>query len=291
MQLGKVGVWLGSVGMLPAAEERDAVRRLEAAGYGTLWYGESPRNREAFVHAALLLAATEHAAVASGILNILLRHPTATANGAAALGEAYPDRFVLGLGVSHRPTAVSLHETYGRPLAQMRAYLDAMEGGVYQVASPPEPVPVVLAALGPRMLELARDRTQGAHPYLTTPEHTALAREILGPGSLLAPEQSFVLETDAGRARTIAREHLSRYLKLENYANNWRRLGFSEDDVAGEGSDRLVDALVAWGDVDAVAARVRAHLDAGADHVCVQALGPDPVGQLLRVCDDLRSLR
>ncbi|HET7571526.1 MAG TPA: TIGR03620 family F420-dependent LLM class oxidoreductase [Gaiellaceae bacterium] len=279
MALGRVGVWVGRLGVLPAREEAAAARELERLGYGALWYGEGPFNREAFAHAALLLAATERVAVASGIASIWLREPVSARNGALALAEAHPGRFVLGLGVSHAPLVERIGREYRRPLAAMRTYLSEMDAaGEYRAAAPAEPAPVVLAALGPLMLELSRDAADGAHPYLTTPEHTRRAREILGAGKLLAPEQAFALETDPARARAVGREHVGRYLELPNYRNNWLRLGLDVEDVDG-----LVDALVAWGDEAAVRARVEEHLAAGADHVCVQAIGEDPLGDLRRL--------
>jgi probable F420-dependent oxidoreductase len=289
MSLGRVGVWLGSIALLRADEERSAVRELEAAGYETIWFGESPYNREALSHAALLLDATERATVATGIASIWLRSAVSAANGAATLAEAHPGRFVLGLGVSHAPAVALIGQDYNKPLTRMREYLDAMDAGSYRAAAPPEPAPVLLAALGPKMLELARDRTQGAHPYLTTPEHTRQARAILGEGPLLAPEQAFVLERDPEQARAIARDHLGYYLTLPNYRNNWLRSGFEANDVAEGGSDKLVDALVAWGDEDAVRERLEEHVAAGADHVALQALGDDPVRQLTRLSPALRS--
>lgn len=214
--------------------------------------------------------------VAPGIASIYARDPMAMANGSKALAEVYPGRFLLGLGVSHAPTVAARGGDYGPPVASMRAYLDAMDAAPYRGAEPAEPVPRVLAALGPRMLALAAERAAGAHPYFVPVEHTALARETIGPGSLLAPEQAVVLETDPESARRIAREHASYYLGLDNYRRNLRRLGLLEEELAGGGSDRVVDAIVAWGDVEAIQARVRAHLEAGGDHVCVQALAADP---------------
>jgi probable F420-dependent oxidoreductase len=283
MEFGRVGVWLGSLGLQAAAEERDAVGKLEAAGYGTIWFGESPFSKEALAHAALLLDATERVTVATGIASIWLRSPTSAANGAAALAEAHAGRFVLGLGVSHAPLVAFLEQDYTKPLTRMREYLDAMDKTRYQAAAPVEPAPRVLGALAPRMLELARDRTAGAHPYLVTPAHTQRAREILGAGRVLAPEQGFVLESDPERARATARQHLETYLTLPNYRDNWLRSGFDEGDLADGGSDRLVDALVVWGDEAAVHARIDEHIAAGADHVALQALGDDPLGQLLRL--------
>jgi len=287
VSLGRIGVWLGAIGALPAAEERSAVRELEALGYGTIWFGETPFSKEALSHAALILDATERVTVATGIASIWLRSPSSAASGAATLAEAHPGRFVLGLGVSHAPIVASIGHDYTKPLTRMREYLDAMDASRYTGPFPAEPAPRLLAALGPKMLELARDRAQGAHPYLVTPEHTVRARAILGVGPLLAPEQAFVLESDPMRARTVARDHLEVYLTLPNYAENWRRSGFDEADVADGGSDRLVDALVAWGDESAVRERVEEHFAAGADHVALQALGEDPVGQLTRLAPAL----
>ena len=287
MNLGRVGAWLGNIGMLPAAEERAAARALEAAGYGTIWFGENPFNKEALSHAALLLDATERVTVATGIASIWLRSPESAANGAATLAEAHPGRFVLGLGVSHAPTVDAIGRRYAKPLTRMREYLDAMDGVRFRAAPPSEPAPRVLAALAPKMLALARDRTEGAHPYLVTPEHTKLARATLGDGPVLAPEQSFVLERDPERARAIARDHLEFYLALPNYRDNWLRSGFEESDLADGGSDRLIDALIVWGDEAAVIERVAQHHAAGADHVALQALGDDPVGQLTRLAPAL----
>ena len=208
--------------------------------------------------------------VASGIANIHARDPMAMANGARALGEAYPGRFVLGLGVSHAPSVARRGGTYGRPIETMRAYLDAMAATPYGAPEPEPPVPVVLAALGPRMLELAAERADGAHPYFVPVEHTAFAREQLGPEPFLAVEQTAVLTSDRDEGRRIGRAFAATYLALPNYANNLRRLGWSDEDLASGGSDRLIDAVIAWGDVDAIVARVRAHLDAGADQVCIQ---------------------
>jgi probable F420-dependent oxidoreductase len=274
-QIGRVGVWLGPIGLLPAREERAAVRRIEAAGYGAIWFGEAPQNREALSHAGLLLAAGERISVATGIANIWARDPIAAANGADTLNEAYDGRFVLGLGVSHAPTVRARGHHYDKPLATMRAYLDAMAARTYRAPAPERPSPVVLAALRPRMLELARDRTAGAHPYFVPPAHTARARAILGPEPVLAPEQVVVVETDPARAREIGRRHMAYYLRLPNYVNNLRELGFADADFADGGSDRLVDAIVAWGDEAAISARLAEHFDAGADHVAVQAYARD----------------
>ena len=193
----------------------------------------------------------------------------------ATLAEAYPGRFVLGIGVSHAPSVAARGSVYEKPIERMRAYLDAMDRASYQGPAPVAPAPVVLAALGPKMLELAAERTAGAHSYFVTVEHTRMARPHLG-GAILAVEQTAVLETDRERAREVQRGFAARYLRFENYANNLRRLGWSEDDLAGTGSDRLLDAVIVRGDVRAIVDRVREHLDAGADHVCVQLRSTDP---------------
>lgn len=290
MELGRIGVWLGPLSLKPAAETRDIAPELEAIGYEAIWFGEGVGTKECFTQAGTLLAGTHSVVVASGIANIYARDPMAMANGARTLADAYPGRFLLGIGVSHAPSVAERGHDYGRPLTAMNAYLDAMEGAVFRGVEPAEPAEIVLAALGPKMLRLAAERTRGAHPYFTPPEHTAMAREAMGEGPLLAPEQAFVLETDPATARAKAREHMGYYLRLDNYHRNLRRLGFGEEELDGGGSDRLVDAIVAWGDVDAVRDRVQAHLDAGADHVCVQAVGDDPLDELRRVAPALREL-
>jgi probable F420-dependent oxidoreductase len=283
VQISRIGVWLGPLALLPAAEEREAVQELEELGYGAFWFGEGPGTREALVHAATLLSWTTRAVVVSGVANIYVRDPMAMANGARALADAFPGRFLLGVGVSHAPTVADRGHSYGPPIETMRDYLDGMETCLYRPPEPASPAGVILAALGPRMLRLAAERTSGAHPYFTPPAHTVVAREVLGRDRLLAPEQGFLLEGDPDEARRLARLHASYYLRLDNYRRSMLRLGFTEDDVAGDGSDRLVDAIVSWGDPEAVRDRVRAHLEAGADHVCVQAVGPEPLEALRRL--------
>ncbi|MEV6565548.1 TIGR03620 family F420-dependent LLM class oxidoreductase [Streptomyces kronopolitis] len=274
-RIGRVGVWHGGLGRVSAGVARRAVVEIEQLGYGALWFGETPAN-ESMSLAAVLLAATERITVATGIANIWVRDASAAHAGARTLAGAYDGRFLLGLGASHAPLVGARGHAYDKPLTAMRAYLDAMDqapdDGPTAEAAPGR----VLAALGPKMLELARDRTAGAHPYFVTPEHTARAREILGAGPLLAPEQAVLLESDPATARALAREHHTRfYLQLPNYTGNLRRLGFGDGDFAGGGSDRLVDAIVAWGDVDAVRRRIAEHHDAGADHVAVQPVAGD----------------
>jgi probable F420-dependent oxidoreductase len=270
-RIGRIGVWLGSIALEPARDEREAVARIERLGYGAAWFGEGPTNREALSHAALLLAASERLVIATGIANIWARDATAAINGANTLNEAYDERFLLGLGVSHAPIVNSRGHQYAKPLTAMRGYLEAIDQHTYGAPGPEHPSPVLLAALRPKMLELARARTAGAHPYFVPPTHTARARAILGPVPLLAPEQVVVLETDGTRARETARRHMAGYLSLPNYVNNLRALGYGDADFADGGSERLVDAIVAWGDEEAIAGRVREHLDAGADHVAIQA--------------------
>jgi probable F420-dependent oxidoreductase len=285
-RIGRTGVWLGAIGQSSAARAREAAAEIERLGYGALWLGEGPATKEAFTHAALLLAATERITVGTGIANIWVRDATAANAAANTLAEAYPDRFLLGLGASHAPLVDDRGHQYRKPLAAMRDYLDGIDAARYDAPRPSHPTPRVLAALRPRMLELARDRAAGAHPYFVPPEHTAQAREILGDGPLLAPEQAVVLETDPAAARALARGHTRFYLSLPNYANNLRALGFGDEDFADGGSDRLVDAIVAWGDIDAVKARVDRHLDAGADHVAIQ---PIAAGGAIGL-DQLRAL-
>jgi probable F420-dependent oxidoreductase len=268
--LGPLGVWSFALQRLAAAEEIGDAGQLEQFGYPAIWIPESLGSKEFMSHAGLLLPATKHAIIASGIANIHARDPMAMANGARALGEAYPGRFVLGIGVSHAPSVTARGGDYGSPLQRMRAYLDAMDAAQYAAPPPDPPVPVVLAALGPKMLELAAQRADGAHPYFVPVAHTESARLHLGPEPALITEVTAVLTTDRSAGLDIARAFVEHYLELPNYANNLRRLGWSEADLAGEGSERLIDEVVAIGDVDAIVARVRAHLAAGADHVCVQ---------------------
>jgi probable F420-dependent oxidoreductase len=274
-RLGQVGAWTFDVERLSAAAAREYVRELERLGIPALWIPESLGSKEIFAHAGLLLASSERLVIASGIANIWARDATAMANGHRALAEAYPGRFLLGLGVSHAPVVKLRGATYDKPVEHMTRYLDAMDKAPFTGAAPPEPTGRVLAALGPRMLRLASERSIGAHPYFVPVEHTTIARKELGAGPLLAVEQAAVLSKDPTVARTTARKHMKRYLSLENYANNLRRLGWSDTDLANDGSDALVDAIVAWGDGREIRARVETHLANGADHVCVQALRVD----------------
>lgn len=261
--LGRFGVWWS--GSWHAADDREfnVAAELESLGYGTLWssggfeQGLARRFGE-------LLAATERVVVASGIASIWTTAPADVGPAVADLEERFGGRFLFGVGASHSMVVPD----YVRPYSRMVEYLDELDA-----AHPPVPPERrVLAALGPRMLELAKARAAGAHPYFVTVEHTASAREVLGPGPLLAPEVAVVLETDRATAMERAREYASIYLPLPNYTNNLRRFGFTDDDIEGGGSDRLIEAVIPWGDAGTIAERVRAHLDAGADHVCIQVV-------------------
>lgn len=286
--LPRVGLWSGfrGAGALPAPGLRAYVAEVERLGFGMLWVPEA-FGREAMSHAAILLAAGERLQVATGIANIWARDAVAMANGARTLAEAFPGRFVLGIGVSHGPTVGRRGHDYRSPAVMVADYLAAMDRASYQGPVPETRSPRLLAALGPRMLELAASRCDGAHPYLVTPEHTASARKLLGPDRLLAPEQGVVVSEDAATARAAARAHLDSYLGLDNYRRSFLRQGFDEDDLAGGGSDRLVDGIVAWGGPAVIAGRVADHLDAGADHVAVQVLPAGPDDTELRGVRDL----
>lgn len=274
--LGRVGVWSFALQTHHANAERDAVRAYEELGYRAIWIPESLASKEAFAHASILLGATDRAVIATGIANIYARDPMAMINGSRALTDAYPGRFLLGIGVSHAPSVKARGAAYERPIERMTAYLDAMDEAGYSAPLPAERPPVVLAALGPRMLELSAERTDGAHSYFVPVEHTRMARERLGDGGLLVVEQTAVLSSNAAAAREVARGFAARYLGMENYANNLRRIGWSDEDLADGGTDRLVDAVIVQGGAAAIVARVREQLDAGADHVCVQLRGADP---------------
>ncbi len=275
-RLGTVGVWTHDVERMAAAGAGEYARALESLGFTTLWVPESLGSKEAFAHASLLLAATKTLLIATGIANIWARDPVAMANGARTLVDAYPGRFVLGLGVSHAPTVKIRGQSYARPLEYMRRYLDAMDAAPY--TGPKVEVPRVLAALGPQMLRLSAERALGAHPYFVPVEHTAIARKELGAAPLLAVEQAAALSEDPATARATARRHMKRYLDLDNYVNNLRRLGWGDRDFAEGGSDKLVDAIVAWGGPGAIKSRIDEHTKRGADHVCLQVLRADPKG-------------
>ena len=271
---GRVGVWWSrELASRPIADICATAAEVESFGFPTLWFGESVR--EAFSVASALLGATIRLGVATGVANVSVRDPVTSIAGARTLGEAHPGRFTLGLGISHARVVGARGHTYDRPLATMRAYLRDLSSADYLPPQPDPAVPVVIAALGPKMLELAAQHADGAHPYLVPIEHTASARAILGPNPLLAVEQAVVLESEPTRARAIGRQYIKHYLQLPNYVNNLRAQGFGDRDFSDGGSDRLIDAVVAWGDVDAIALRVHQQRQAGADHVCIQPIAAD----------------
>jgi probable F420-dependent oxidoreductase len=263
MELTRYGLWIGNI--VPEADHAEAAKLAEQLGYGVLWLGGSPR----LTKLRPMLEATDSLLLATGIVNVWHYEPTELAAEFAELDADFPGRVLLGIGIGHREVT----QEYKGPLTKMREFLDGL-------AAAAQPVPrerMVVAALGPKMLDLSFERTLGTHPYFTPPEHTRQARERLGPAALVAPEQAVVIDPDPSSARATAREYSRRYLSLSNYVNSCRRLGYTEDDVADDGSDRLVDEIVPQGTAEQVADSVRAHIDAGADHVCVQTLGVEGV--------------
>ena len=275
IDLGRIGIWTGALDGVATGAAVEAVQAVEAMGVPTVWIPEAV-GRDPLIAATNYLANTSTLKLATGIANIYARDPMTMNSAVRTIEDAFPGRFLLGLGVSHAHLVAGVRKhDYSKPLAYMDVYLDRMDSARFFAVGPAERPPRVLAALGPKMLALAATKADGAHPYFQTPEHTAISREVMGADALLAPEQMCVLETDPLRAREIARKGMKIYLGLPNYWNNLLRLGFSEDDRANGGSDRLVDAVVVWGTVDQVKARVQAHHDAGADHVCVQVLRDD----------------
>ena len=268
---GEIGIWSRELNSVAAPQAREAAAEVEELGYAALWFGEV-LGRVAFTNASLLLCATSRLVVATGIANIFVRDAWAANAAAKTLAEAYPGRFVLGLGVSHRPLVEMRGHDYRSPLSTMRTYLEEMREARYEAAQPEHDPPWLLAALGPKMLELSRDLADGANPYLVTPQHTAEAREILGEGPLLVVEQTVALTTERDEALSLARSHLSRYLRLPNYRNSWLRQGFKEEDLLGVGSERFAEAMVAWGCESDIRERAHEHLSAGADQVCVQVV-------------------
>ena len=276
-KLGTTGVWFFT-DLLDHGRSRELAARIESLGYAALWIPDTI-GRDPFVNAALLLESTTDLVVATGIANIHMRHPGMMKQGAASLAELSGGRFVLGMGVSHAPLVTGLRKLdYSKPLTKMRTYLDDMDTSLYMAVPPAEEAPVVLAALGPKMLELAAERTKGAHPYWTTPEHTAMAREIMGPDAWLCVEQKCVLTTDADLAHATTNDQLGMYADLPNYRNNWKRLGFTEDEISDR-APRFLDAVMAWGDEAAIADRIQAHYDAGASHVCIQPIDREARGE------------
>lgn len=275
-RLGPVGIWTGALDGLPVDQARAWAGELEAQGAGGLWYGEA-YGREAFTQAGNALAGTSTMVVGSSIANIWGRDAMAARGATATLGALHPGRFVMGLGVSHAPLVERMRgHHYARPLAAMREYLEAMDSVEPIVADAAPPRPRMIGALGPRMLELSAELADGALPYLTLPDHTAEARQILGQDKALVVEHGAVLVEDPDEARRRTHTHLEIYSGLPNYRNSWYRQGFTEEDTVRGGSDRLKDAMVTHG-LDATLDRVQEHLDAGADQVAVQVLGPNPL--------------
>jgi probable F420-dependent oxidoreductase len=284
MDLGRLGVFCFTDALTPA-QLIELAQRTEQLGYAALWYPEA-LGYESFALASFLLTQTTTLIIASGIANIYARDATAAKQGQHTLARLSGGRFLLGLGVSHVPLVEDARgHRYGPPVATMRACLEAMDKAVAIAPSLEAPPPTVLAALGPQMTALAAARTAGAFPYNVTPEHTARARAILGPDKWLCVEQKVLVVQDPATARTVARQALAFYLPLTHYRHNWRRLGFQEEDLADGGSDRFVDAMVAWGVASIIRQRIQAHIDAGASHVCIQPLHPE--GQPL---PDLQAL-
>lgn len=273
-ELGKLGVW-AFIDTMSAPEAAKFAQQLEQWGYSALWIPEAV-GRDPFSIISYMAAHTNKLIFATGIANIYARDPMAMNAIHQTVSELAPGRFVLGLGVSHAPLVKDIrgHE-YQKPVSTMKNYLASMESALYMAATAQEPAPILLGALRQNMLKLSAGKASGAHPYFVPPAHTAWAREILGPEAWLCPEQMLVLEADADKARRIARSHMATYTSLDNYKNNLKQFGFEEADFEDNGSDKLVDAIVGWGDEQALRDRIQAHWDAGANHVCIQALQDD----------------
>jgi probable F420-dependent oxidoreductase len=269
LDLGTFGIYTFDFEHRPAARMRESIQELEERGWRAFWFPEVG-GREAFTQAGYLLSCTDRMHVVNGIAQIWQREARSAYAAALLLADAYPGRHVLGLGFGGRPRPGI------KPLAAMNEYLDEMDAGATSGPTPEAPIRRILAAYGPRMLELARERTAGAHTYHVPVAHTAQAREILGPDAFLGVEHAVLFESDPGTARAIAREHLHPYLTTPYNIAKFRRLGYSEEDLSAGGSDHIVDDLVFWGDVDTIAERLHAHVEAGADHVAVQVIGVAP---------------
>ena len=271
MEIGKLGVWYFTDAM-SAGDAADCAKHIEDLGYGAFWIPETV-GRNPFVHASWLLTHTSTLVVATGIANIYHREPGVTLAAQHTLAEQSGNRFLLGLGVSHKPLVEGLRGlNYGAPVPTMRDYLQKMKASPYSAPRSSEEPKTVIAALGPKMLELAGSEANGAHPYFTSPTHTSMARQILGPDPWLCVEQKVIFETDPETARTAARRSASTYQGLPNYRNNWLRMGLEEEDINDAGSDKFIDATFAWGDIDAINERIDEHLQAGASHVCIQPI-------------------
>lgn len=274
MDIGRLGCWT-FLDTMSASDAVDFAHALEEWGYGALWIPEAV-GRDPFALLSFLGAKTEKLVLATGIANIYARDAMSLRALQQTMAELSNGRFVLGLGVSHKPMVADLRgHDYAKPLSTMRRVLEAMQQALYVGPAPAQEAPIVIGALRPKMLALSAELAQGAHPYNVPPEHTARAREILGDGPMLCPDQKAILVKDASRARELGRQHLGTYLGLPNYRNNWRSLGFEDADFENGGSDRLIDAVFVWGDETTIAKRLQDHYDAGATHVCLQAIRSD----------------
>lgn len=273
MNLSTIGVF-GFLDGLSGAQTGQFARKVERLGYSALWFAESV-GRESFSFASYLLSQTERLVVATGIAVVFSYEPVATASAAKTLGELFEDRFILGLGVSNKGGNARRGVAYDKPVSFMHEYLAKMKAIPYAAPQPQHEPPIVLAGMMPRMLELAATETQGTHTYLTTPEQTAQVRAAIGPSPWICAEQAVMLETDAAKARAAGRRYLHVYLQIPHYVKRWRAVGFGDADFAEGGSDRLVDAIVAWGAEDTLRECTDAHYKAGATHVCILPLSPD----------------
>jgi probable F420-dependent oxidoreductase len=275
MDIGKLGIWF-FLDAMSAGETVEFARTAERLGYGALWIPEAV-GREPFAHIGFLAAHTEKIVFATGIANIYARDAITMAAASKTLGEASGGRFLLGIGVSHRPLVTNLRgHSYDKPYSYMKEYLPKMKTALYRAPQPPEEVPVVIAALHPKMLQLAASETNGTHTYFVPPEHTSRARAAMGPGPWICAAQAVILETDAVRARTMARAYMKTYVpRLPNYTKNLKSLGWQDKDFENGCSDALVDAIVAWGDENRIRDRIQAHWNAGATHVCILPIRPD----------------
>ncbi|MCP4210943.1 MAG: TIGR03620 family F420-dependent LLM class oxidoreductase [Halieaceae bacterium] len=279
-KLNKLGVW-AFIDEMSAKEAADFASQLEAWGYSALWIPEAV-GRDPFSIISYMASATEKLVFATGIANIYARDPMSMNALRRTVGEIAPGRFIMGLGVSHAPLVKDIRgHDYRKPVTTMRKYIEGMDSALYMAEEAPEPPPILLGALRQNMLKLSAEKGSGAHPYFVPPQHTAWARGILGADALLCPEQMLLMEPDPDKARQIARAHMGTYTTLDNYRNNLKQFGFEDEDFENGGSDKLVDAIVAWGEKPALVDRIQAHWSAGADHVCIQALqdesqrGPD----------------
>ena len=283
MKLGKLGVWF-FLDTLNSQQSAETAKRIEKLGYGALWLPEAV-GKDPLVLASWLLSQTSNLNIATGIANIYNREPGATLAAQNTLAEQSDGRFLLGLGVSHKPLVEGVRGLkYGAPVKTMREYLNKLKSAPYAAITHSEKPPTVIAALGPKMLELAASECQGAHPYFSSPSHTEMARSIMGPDAWLCVEQKVILEEDPSKARELARNAAVMYQGLPNYRNNWLRMGLTEDDI-NQSSDKFIDTTFAWGSPGQIKSRVDEHLDAGASHVCIQPVNPNgQVGELHWEC-------